>query len=263
MGDESGLLTRLRDWLATGPQPPLRRARLLYAGAPAPYLLEIAAVVDAHPLILPAGESAQHAHDAAVALIDREVDAGCGLVVLAAPGAGPELAMAAIAAFTGEEPVKALGFDPRLSDHVWMARMVTVRDALHRVESATDLPATLAALGDPVLAGTTGALGRAVHRRTPVVLDGLASLAAAVVLAHYADLDTGLLQVAALDARPAAAAAHRALGLRPLLDLGDADDGVPGAIVLGLLRAAVLLPSGTQSAAGGLTRDQASPSGDW
>lgn len=264
MVGDGGLLTRLRDWLAAGPQPPLRRPRLLSAGPPAKYVLEIAAAVDASPLVMSTPETTQGAYAAAAELIDREVDAGCDLVLLAAPAAVAELATAAIAAFTGEEPVKAVGFDPRLPDREWTARVVAVRDTLRLVELAADLPGALGALADPALAGVTGALEQAVRRRTPIVLDGLPTLAAAVLLAHYAELDTGLLQIAGADARPAATAAHRALGLRPLLDLGELDDGVTAAVVLGLLRAAVLLPATpAQATAGGTTRDQDRPSEDW
>lgn len=248
-----GLLPRLRDWLARGPQPPLRRPCALYAGAPAAYVLDIATAAQGRPLVIGATEA-----DAA-AVVDREIDAGCDLILLAAPEAAPTVALAAIAAFTGEEPVRALGFDPLLSDQEWMARVVAVRDALHRVELSVDLPAALAALGDPALACATGALRRALHRRTPVVLDGVAALAAAILLAHYDELDTGRLQLASADAGPAASAARRALGLDPLLDLGATDAGVAGAVVLGLLRAAILVPD---QPAGGVTLDQAEPSAE-
>lgn len=240
---ERGLLTRLRDWLAAGPQPPLRRPRMLYAGAPAPYVLDIAAAAEGHPLLLSLAETTSSAYDAAAVLVDREVDGGCDLLLLAAPAATPELAIAAIAAFTGEEPVRALGFDPRQPDREWMARVVAVRDGLRQVELAADLPGALAALQDPALAGVTGALAQALQRRTPVVLDGLPTLAAAVLLAHFGTLDTDLVQIAAADSGPAATSAQRAVGLDPLLDLGESEDGVAGAVVLGLLRAAVLLPS--------------------
>lgn len=262
MAGDGGLLTRLRDWLAAGPQPPLRRPRMLCAGPPVPYVLEIAAAADGHPLVLPL-ESVHSAYAAATGMVDREVDAGCDLVLLAAPAAVTELAIAAIAAFTGEEPVKAVGFDPRLPDGEWTARVVAVRDALRRVEPAADLPGALDALGDPALAAVTGALAQAVRRRTPIVLDGLPTLAAALLLAHYAELDTGLLQIAAADARPAAVAAHRSLGLRPLLDLGHTEDGAAGAVVLGLLRAAVLLPAESAQDFGGTIRDQVVASEDW
>lgn len=260
-----GLLTRLRDWLDAGPQPALRQPRCLYAGVPLPHVLDIAHALDARPLVVEPGatDPTDGLHgpvgaQGAATVVDRAVDAGCDLFLLAAPGARTELAIAAVAAFTGEEPVTALGFDPWVPDAEWMARVVTVRDGLRRVELSADLATALDDLGDPALACLTGALAAALRRRTPVVLDGLPTLAAAVLLAHYDELDTGLLQIASADARPAAAAAQRMLGLTPLLDLGP-DDGVGGPVILGMLRVAAALPAQPD---GGVTPDQDTMSGE-
>lgn len=235
-----GLLARLAAWLDRGPQPPLRRAGLLFVGPPPAYALELARLVDARALV-----ASTDGTDGAAAgeIVDREADAGCDLLALTSPAADPDLAVAAIAAFVGEEPVRAFGFDPLVPDQEWMTRVVAVRDGVRRVERSTDLPGALDALGDPALRGLTQALDRAVRRRTPVLLDGLPALAAAVLLVHYDELDVSFLQWAASVPAPAATAAGRVLGLAPLLDLGPAAPGVAAAVVLGIARAGLLIPA--------------------
>lgn len=257
MSEETGLLLRLQDWLDAGPQPGLRRVRALLLGHPGPRVEALAEHADAGLLTLPAGGPAA----AAAELVDREVDAGCDLLLLAAPRADLVAAVAGIAVFAGEEPVRALGFDPTLPDEEWMRRVVAVREGMRRVDRSGDLTGALRALGDPGIASAAAVVDQAVRRRTPVVLDGLTALAGAVLVAHHGDLDTRLLLVAAADERPAAGLALRVLGLAPVLDLGRrGGDGVAALLVLGLLRAAAAL--GAPQLVGRNTGDQLNPSED-
>ncbi|MGI8692943.1 MAG: nicotinate-nucleotide--dimethylbenzimidazole phosphoribosyltransferase [Geodermatophilaceae bacterium] len=186
---------------------------------------------------MPAPDAAARA-----ALVDREVDSGCDLLLLAAPGSDAVGATVAIAAFTGEEPVRALGFDPNLADDEWVRRAVAVRDCLRRIDMVGDQEAALGSVGDPALATATGIMAQAARRRTPIVLDGLTALAAAVLVAHVGDLDPKCCLIAAADGRPAAAMAARVLGLSPVLEMGrPTGDGVAALLTLPLLRAAQLL----------------------
>lgn len=237
MLEEPGMLQRLDRWLAAGPSPGLRRVRPLLVGAAPDHVQAVAEIVLAE-LTVVAGSDAE----AGAALVDREVDSGCDLLLLAAPASEAVPATVAIAAFTGEEPVRALGFDANLADDEWVRRAVAVRDGLRRIDTVGDLDGALDSLGDPALATATGIVAQAAQRRTPIVLDGLTALAAAVLVGHFGALDPQCCLIAATDRRPAAAMAGRVLGLTPVLDLGrPTGDGVAALLTLPLLRSARFL----------------------
>lgn len=234
--DEPGLLDRLERWLTNGPSPGLRRPRPVVVGPAPDYVQAVAEVVLAELTVVSASDA-----ESGVALVDREVDSGCDLLLLAAPAADPIPAIVSIAAFTGEEPVRALGFDPALADEAWIRRAMAVRDGLRRVDQAGDRAAALASLDEPELATAVGIVAQASERRTPIVLDGLTALAAAVLVAHFGELDPQSCLLASADQRPAAAMAARLLGLMPVLDLGrPSGDGLAALLTLPLLRAAQL-----------------------
>lgn len=237
MLEQPGMLQLLDRWLAAGPRPGLRRPRPILIGSAPDHVQAVAEIVLAELTVLPAAD----AH-AGAALVDREVDSGCDLLLLAAPDADAVSATVAIAAFTGEEPVRALGFDSSLPDDEWVRRAVAVRDGLRRIDMVGSQDAAIASLGDPALATATGIVAQAAHRRTPIVLDGLTALAAAVLVAHFDELDPQRWLLAAADRRPAASMAARVLGLAPVLDLGrPTGDGVAVLLTLPLLRAARLV----------------------
>jgi len=235
--DQPGMLQRLDGWLAAGPRPGLRRVRPLLIGTAPDHVQAVAEIVLAELTVI-AGSDAE----AGVALVDREVDSGCDLLLLAAPGSDAVAATVAIAAFTGEEPVRALGFDPNLADDEWVRRAGAVRDGLRRIDLVGDQEAALDSLGDSALATATGIVVQAARRLTPIVLDGLTALAAAVLVGHFGELEPKLCLIAATDRRPAAAMAARVLGLTPVLELGrPTGDGVAALLTLPLLRSAQFL----------------------
>jgi len=235
--EQAGLLERLQRWLEDGPRPGLGRPRTVIVGSASDHSSAVAELVAAELMSVSAADS-----DAGSTLVDREVDAGCDLLLVAAPNGDEIAAIVAIAAFTGEEPVRAVGFDSRLADVDWVHRAVTVRDGLRRIDLVGDQASALLSLGDPALATVAGIVAQAEHRRTPVVLDGLTAVAAAVVVAHFDGLDPKHCLIATADPRPAAGMAQRVLGLNPVLDLGrPSGDGVAALLTLPLLRTARLL----------------------
>lgn len=238
--ERSGLLQRLERWLAAGPRPGLLQPRPIIIGTADDHIAAVAELVRTDLTVLPAADN-----EAGAAVVDREVDAGCDLLLLATPDADSSPAIpatVAIAAFVGAEPVRALGFDPRMADDEWVRRAVAVRDGLRRIDLVEDLGSALAVLEDASLATATGIIAQAAQRRTPIVLDGLTALAAAVVVAHFGELDPRRCLIATADSRPVAAMAQRVLGLTPVLDLGRrSGDGVAALLTLPLLRAAQLV----------------------
>ena len=89
------------------------------------------------------------------------------------------------------------------------------------------------------IAAMAGAILACRFARTPVLIDGIEGLAAALVLRALEPTAIRHCLLAHASADPLAAALGRALGLDPLLDLGiSTGDGVASATALSVLRAA-------------------------
>ena len=184
---------------------------------------------------------------AGASVADEEIDCGADLLLSAALGVGGSTAAATvISVVTGVEPAKVVGRGSGIDDDAWMRKVAAVRDARWRsMPHRQDPRSLLASCGGPDLAALTGFLLRAASRRTPVILDGVATLAAALVAHEVSPRAMRWWMVAhAISDRGYHAALPR-LGLRPILDLRlRRGDGVGALISLPLLRAAVRLAGG-------------------
>ncbi len=171
-----------------------------------------------------------------VELADAEADSGTDLLLLAAPTPAALIpAAVVIAAITGSDAPSVIGHGN--GDAEWMRGVAGVRDGLRRVKVAPPDPISLlTAAGGTEVAHLSGVLLGAVARRTPVVIEGITALAAALIAYRVSDATAGWILPAHTDHDPASAAALRHLGLTPLLDLGiDPGDGIPGALVAAML----------------------------
>src|SRR5947199_4625874 len=102
-----------------------------------------------------------------------------------------------------------------------MGKIVAVSDALRRARPAAADPLALVAVaGGADLAAMAGFLAQAAVRRTPVLLDGVVSGAAALVAARLAPGAAAWWRAGHRSTEPAHRAALTALNLEPLLDLG-------------------------------------------
>ena len=128
-------------------------------------------------------EAAEAAIWAGASVADAEIDCGADLLLCAAIGVGGSTAAAAlISVVTGVEPAKVVGRGSGINDDAWMRKVAAVRDARWRGRAyRQDQRSLLAACGGSELAALTGFLLRAASRRTPVVIDGVVTLAAALV----------------------------------------------------------------------------------
>jgi nicotinate-nucleotide--dimethylbenzimidazole phosphoribosyltransferase len=183
------------------------------------------------------------AFEVGMAIADEEVDSGTDLLLLTSLGpAATAAATALVCAATGSEPVHTVG-RAAADDATWIGRVAAVRDALRRSRvrsGALDPMELLTELGGPDLTAMTGLLVGAALRRTPVVLDGLAPTAAALVAARMSPRTVPYLVVSHRGADTAHAAAIDGLGVEALLDLGLASDRGEGALLaVPLLDAAV------------------------
>ena len=127
-----------------------------------------------------------------------------------------------------------------IDDALWMRRCAAVRDTMRRGRPIlADHVGLLAAVGGADLAAMTGLLLQAAARRTPVLLDGVATAAAALVAQRMAFRSSDWWAAAHRSPEPAHDLALDRLGLEPLLDLGiRAEDGTGALLAVPLLRAA-------------------------
>jgi nicotinate-nucleotide--dimethylbenzimidazole phosphoribosyltransferase len=179
--------------------------------------------------------------DAGRRIADDEVDAGADLLIPGDMGIGnTTVATTLIAALTGVEPVAAVGHGTGIDDAGWARKTAAVRDALFRTRRVSDPLGLLRCCGGADLAALAGFCAQAAVRRTPVLLDGLASTAAALVAERLAPGARAWWQAGHRSPEPAHALACAALGLEPILDLRmRLGEGTGAAVALPVLRAAV------------------------
>lgn len=163
---------------------------------------------------------------------DEEADSGTELLVVGAGGATHDqdlvAATALVAALLGREPLPLVGTDTAtgnamgLDDRTWARRVAGVRDVLRRTRGGAP-PGPMELLrtvGGPRIAVLTGLLHQAAERRTPTLLDGTVTCAAALAADQLAPESRRWWLAAATPAEPAGRVALADLELPPLLDLG-------------------------------------------
>jgi len=178
---------------------------------------------------------------AGVAVADEEIDGGADVLVPGDMGIGSSTcASALIGLLTNNDAGAVTGRGTGIDDEAWMRKAAAVRDAMRRGRGKVgDQVELLATIGGPDIAAMTGFLLQASRRRTPVLLDGLVSVAAALV-AHRIAFRASLWWLAGhRSPEPAHRLALKRLQLDPLVDqqmrLGE---GTGGLLALPVLRAA-------------------------
>jgi nicotinate-nucleotide--dimethylbenzimidazole phosphoribosyltransferase len=147
---------------------------------------------------------------------------GAGILVTGDMGiANTTPAAALIAAFTGADPATVTGRGTGIDDGMLAHKTAVVAGALrlHRPDPA-DPVGVLAAVGGCEHAALTGFILAAAARRTPVVVDGVTALSAALAAVALAPDAIGALIAGHRSAEPGATVALAHLGLSPLVDLG-------------------------------------------
>lgn len=175
------------------------------------------------------------------AVADDEADAGTDLLLVSLPD--PALAVP-VAALTGlltrsdASQVTATG----QSDATWMVACAAAREAMRRGRPAlADQVRLLGVVGGPALALATGLLLRSAGRRTPVLLDGPATAAVALLVARMSFRATGWFLPSSVSPDPGHRTALERLALDPVLDLGmRGDEGVGALLAVPVLRAAAV-----------------------
>ena len=191
-------------------------------------------------------EEAEAAFLAGVAAADEEVDSGADLLVPGDMGIGNTTSAAVLTSIlTGKDIASVVGRGTGIDDDTWMRKAAAARDAARRgrprIGNLIDL---LAAVGGADIAAMTGFLTQAAARRTPVVLDGVVSGAAALVAQRITYRTARWFLAGHRSPEPAHAAALERMSLKPLLDykmrLGE---GSGALVAVPVVRAAALLLS--------------------
>lgn len=259
VGFHAGVLGEVATWLAgvqfrADPVAP-RRPRLLVVADEVPartagLAAETAVEVTRLPRLGTVGEvgtadacsreEALAAALAGVARADEEADAGTDLLLIALPAADLAVPAAALVGLLTRSDAAAVTATD-LDDAAWMARCASTRDAMRRGRARlSDHAALLGAVAGTDLAFATGLLLQAAGRRTPVLLDGPVSAAAALVATRLSFRAPGWWLAGGVSPDPAHRLALGRLDLEPVLDLGlRGDDGTGALLAVPVLRAAV------------------------
>jgi nicotinate-nucleotide--dimethylbenzimidazole phosphoribosyltransferase len=197
-------------------------------------------------------------------IADEEVDAGADLLIAGDMGIGNTTAAAVlVAALTNAEPVVVVGFGSGIDDAGWARKTAVIRDALFRTRQVLPDPvALLRSCGGADLAAIAGFCAQAAVRRTPLLLDGMAVTAAALVAERLAPGARQWWQAGHRSTEPAHTLALAALELDPILDLRmRLGEGTGATLALPVLRAAVatLSSMATFTQAGVSTRPDDAP----
>jgi nicotinate-nucleotide--dimethylbenzimidazole phosphoribosyltransferase len=209
-----------------------------------------------HPAVLDrrvrAG-TANAAHGPAMTVAEAEralaagialADAGRGPVALGEMGIGNTTAASALtAALLGADPAAVCGRGTGIDDAGLERKVATVRCALAvNRPPAEDPIGTLAAVGGLEIAALAGVVLGCAARRTPVLMDGFITAAAALVAVRLAPRCAGALIASHRSPEPGHAAILDALGLEPLLDLGlRLGEGSGAALALPLVEGALAI----------------------
>ncbi|MEU8258627.1 nicotinate-nucleotide--dimethylbenzimidazole phosphoribosyltransferase [Micromonospora inaquosa] len=157
-----------------------------------------------------------------IRIADELIDAGAGILLTGDMGIGNTTPAATlIAAFTGADPLDATGRGTGVDDPTYAHKVAVVRAALarHNPDPADPL-GVLAAVGGLEHAALAGLILGAAARRTPVLLDGVIAVSAALAAAAFAPAAVCAMVAGHRSAEPGATVALRHLGLDPLIDLG-------------------------------------------
>ncbi|WP_425271910.1 nicotinate-nucleotide--dimethylbenzimidazole phosphoribosyltransferase [Micromonospora violae] len=157
-----------------------------------------------------------------IRIADELIDAGAGILLTGDMGIGNTTPAAVlIAAFTGADPLDATGRGTGVDDPTYAHKVAVVRAALARhTPDPADPLGVLAAVGGLEHAALAGLILGAAARRTPVLLDGVIAVSAALAAAAFAPAAVDAMVAGHRSAEPGATVALRHLGLDPLIDLG-------------------------------------------
>ena len=158
---------------------------------------------------------------AGAAIADEEIAAGAQLLISGDMGIGNTTPSAAlIAASLGLPAAEVTGTGTGVDGDGFARKIEIVQAALDRAGDRVDDPTDcLAALGSADLAASAGFMAEAARRGVPVLLDGLISVACALMAERLAPGAAAWFVAGHRSTEPAQSFALEKLGLEPILDV--------------------------------------------
>lgn len=164
---------------------------------------------------------AVQAVNAGKAIADEEIDGGADLLIPGDMGIGNTTPAAVlIGVLTGRGADVVTGRGTGIDDDGLTRKRAVVAAGIERARSIDNPIGLMAAVGGADIAAMAGFLAQAAVRRTPVLLDGLISGAAALLAARLAPGAAAWWAAGHRSVEPAHGLALETLGLSPLIDLG-------------------------------------------
>ncbi len=185
--------------------------------------------------------------DEAAELVDRgrrlaeeRAAGGVDLLVTGDMGIGNTTPSAAIVSYvTGRSPQEVTGRGTGIGDEMLAHKVAVIADAVGRCDPSLDGLGIASQLGGYEIAVLAGVMLGGAGAGVPVIVDGVISLAAALVAYRIEPLVRGYLVAGHRSMEPGASAALEFLGLRPLLDLNlRLGEGSGGVLAVPLVKAA-------------------------
>jgi nicotinate-nucleotide--dimethylbenzimidazole phosphoribosyltransferase len=189
---------------------------------------------------------AEEALAAGIELADGLVDDGVGVIALGEIGiANTTAASALTAVLLDADPAAVCGRGTGIDDQRLSHKIAVVRRALGRTPvDPTDPVGAIAAVGGLEIAALAGVTLGAGARRTPVLVDGFITAAAALAATRLCPSCGDALIAAHRSPEPGHGAILAALGLEPLLDLRlRLGEGTGATLALPLIAAALAVLS--------------------
>ncbi len=186
----------------------------------------------------------QQALDAGAAVAAEEIAAGAQLLISGDMGIGNTTsASALIAATLGLPATEVTGRGTGIDERALVHKVDVIQTALDRAgERVGDPVSTLTALGSPDLAAAAGFMAAAARAGAPVLLDGLMSVASALMAERLAPGASAWFAAGHRSTEPAQSMALDKLGLVPVLDVGmRLGEGSGAVAAVPLVRSAALL----------------------
>lgn len=190
-------------------------------------------------------EEIEEAFRLGMATADAEIDSGADLLIPSLLGVGQTTVASALSGvLTGKDAAAVTGRGSGIDDDTWMRKCSAVRDAMRRGRPVLgDQLELLARIGDRSFAAASGFLLQAVTRRSPVILDGVATTACAMLVQRIAYRAPQWWLAGALSTEPAQKTALDRLSISPLLPEYAVREaaGVQGLLALPVVRSAAAL----------------------
>jgi nicotinate-nucleotide--dimethylbenzimidazole phosphoribosyltransferase len=193
---------------------------------------------------------AQAAFEVGARKAEELVDRGHNLLVTGEMGIGNTTSAAAlICLLTGTRPSRGVGRGTGISNEIFDKKVAVVRTAIERARAAEgqaqDPWIALSEVGGLEIAALAGYIAAGAARGVPIVLDGVSTLAAAMIADRMCPNLRHHLIAGHRSTEPAASIALDDLDLDPILELDmRLGEGTGGALAVPIVQAAAALMSG-------------------